>query len=186
MHTWMLNSSHISSVGESTACCRESEWKSEVWAGALGFSRPGALTAEPPWMLQRLGDGRSENRAKRLEKPSDHSPFSRSGRGRSCRFATCSCSVASPGLSACFSAVNPGESGRNESDKRSVWFGMKLRPAPQGEELRGKTCEKKGDKRRRLKLKKLVFLGLMHIFEYGLNELYFEASLFSLASVLCK
>ncbi len=40
-------------------------------------------------------------------------------------------------------AINPGESGRNESDKRSVWFGMKLRPAPQGEELRGKTFEKK-------------------------------------------
>ena len=41
-----------------------------------------------------------------------------------------------------FPTVNPGESGRNRSDKRSVWFGMKLRPAPQGEELRRKTCEK--------------------------------------------
>lgn len=35
-----------------------------------------------------------------------------------------------------FSAVNSGESGRNGSDKRSVWSGMKLRPAPRGEELR--------------------------------------------------
>lgn len=139
----MFNSSPISNLRECTSCSGESEIKSEVWAGACAFRRPRAFTAEPPWMLQRLGDEQFENRSKPLEKLSNDSPFSKSSRVRSSRFATCSFWTVLLFLSLCFLAVNPGESSRNESDKRSVWFGMKLRPAPQGEELRGKTCEKK-------------------------------------------
>lgn len=47
-----------------------------VRAGPGAFPRRRVSTAEPPLMLQRLGDARSESRRKTPQKPANHSPYS--------------------------------------------------------------------------------------------------------------
>lgn len=112
---------------------------------ASAFLHAESWSAEPPWMFQRLGDIILKS-VTNSNSPTCLVSGKQTKRRKQTQVAPMVLAFFCFLKSAFFPGTDPGESGRNVSDERSVWFGMKLRPAPQGEELRRKTCEIIGDK----------------------------------------